>query len=60
MLNVWRIKMSEEGQLEDIELIRNQRIPDHLLVGAVWGLDSCSLVVAPYDFKFLFHVANVL
>lgn len=60
MINVWSLKVSDLGSLEDVELVRNQRIPDHLLIGAVWGLNPSNLVVAPYDFKFLFHITQVV
>ena len=58
MVNLWHAKI-EKDTITDIELVHNQRIPDHLLVGVVFGAKQDSLLVAPYDYKFLIHMKNL-
>ena len=37
----------------------SQRIPDQLLVGVVFGENDDTLLIAPYDYKFLVHIKNL-
>jgi len=60
MVNLWYCKFeSGKQEIKDIELLQSQIVPDHLLVGAVFGQKENSLIVAPYDYKFMLHFNNL-
>lgn len=58
MINLWYIQSDEEPN--DVQLMMSQRISDMLLVGVSFGETENSLIVAPYDFKFLIHFKNLV
>lgn len=58
MINLWHAKV-ESDRITDIEMVQSQRVPDHLLVGVVFGSKQDSLIVTPYDYKFLIHMKNL-
>ena len=53
-VNVW------VGKIDEIKLLMSQRINDQLLVGVQFGENENSLMIAPYDFKYLLHFKNLV
>ena len=59
MVNVWMCKFDPSGNLSDIDLAKHFRVPDDQLVGVIFGTNENSLIVAPYDFKFLVGIRKL-
>lgn len=59
MVNLWTChfaKKESQPILQDITLTMSQRIPDQLLIGAQFGEQQNSVIIAPYDYKYFIHI----
>ena len=59
IVNLWHIKTSEKENIDDVDLVMSQRVADLLLVGVCFGESNNSLLVAPYDYKFMIHFKSL-
>ena len=61
IVNLWFCKFEDSSHdLKDIELIKSTRIPNNLLVGVVFGNEEKTLLVSPYDYKYLIHFPDII
>lgn len=61
IVNLWFCKFEDNSHdLKDIELIKSTRIPNNLLVGVCFGHEEKTLLVSPYDYKYLIHFPDII
>ena len=56
MVNYWLIEINQSYQISNVTLSMHERINDQLLVGVCFGKSQYSLLVAPYDYKYIVNI----